>query len=192
MKDTKTLSKKELNQRKQRRWVIMVTIGTFISTLVFTYISDTVLANAPLFASFIILFAIIGLGIVADIVGVAVTAVNIEPINAMAAKKIVGAKTAVMLVKNAPRVSNVCNDVIGDICGIVSGATSVSIATQLLLNYPFLNAAIISLLMSAGVACMTVGGKALGKDYAMTNATNIISGFAKPIGAIRRLIFNKE
>ena len=99
----KNLSKKELKERKHRHWVIGVSIGNFFSTMLVTYISDTLLAHTGLLISFLILFAIIAFGILADIVGVAVTAVNIEPFNAMAAKKLKGAKTAVSLVRNAPR-----------------------------------------------------------------------------------------
>lgn len=192
MKDKKNLTKKEQNDRKQRNWVIGVTIGTFFSTLVFTFISDNLLSNTTLIISFAILLFIIAVGIVADIIGVAVTAVNIEPINAMAAKKINGAKTAVTLVKNASRVSNLCNDVIGDICGIVSGATSVSIAAQLLIQYPSINSVILSLLMSASVACLTVGGKALGKEFAMTNSTKIIYNISVPVAAVKRLFGKAE
>lgn len=183
----KNLSKKELKERKHRHWVIGVSIGTFFSTMLVTYISDTLLAHTGLLISFLILFAIIAFGILADIVGVAVTAVNIEPFNAMAAKKLKGAKTAVSLVRNAPRVSNVCNDVIGDICGIVSGATGVSIATQLLRFYPPFNAVILSLVMSGCIACLTVGGKALGKDLAMKNSTSIIHGFSVPVATVKVL-----
>lgn len=190
MKDQSTkknLTKKELKERKHRRWVVGVTFGTFFSTMLVTYISDTLLANTGLLVSFIILLAIIAFGIMSDIVGVAVTAVNIEPFNAMAAKKIKGAKTAVSLVKNAPRVSNVCNDVIGDVCGIVSGATGVSIAAQLLNFYPLFNTVFLSLVMSGCIACLTVGGKALGKDLAMKNGTAIIHGFSVPVASIKIL-----
>lgn len=192
VKEKGRLTKKEQNERKHRRWVVLVSISTFFSTMIVTYISDSLLAHTGLLLSFLILAVIIVFGIGADVVGVAVTAVNIEPFNAMAARKIKGAKTSVSLVKNAPRVSNVCNDVIGDICGIVSGATSVSITAQLLSIYPLINAALLSLIMSGCVACLTVGGKALGKEFAMKNATQIISVMARPAAAIKILIKGKE
>ncbi|MEG0495644.1 MAG: hypothetical protein RR564_05185 [Eubacterium sp.] len=188
----KNFSKKQMNDRKHRHWVIGVTIGTFFSTMLITYISDTLLTHAGLIISFIILLFIIGFGVVADVVGVAVTAVNIEPFNAMAAKKIKGAKTSVFLVKNASRVSNLCNDVIGDICGIVSGATGVSIVIQLVNHYPLLETAIMSLVLSACVACLTVGGKALGKDLAMNNSTRIIHGISIPAAVIKIAVRGHE
>ena len=42
--------------------------------------------------------------------------------HAMSSKKIKGAKKAVSFKKNADKVSSFCNDVIGDICGIISGS----------------------------------------------------------------------
>ena len=188
----KSLTKKELNERKHRRWVIFVTIGTFCSTLLVTWISDALLANTTLLLSFVILITIILFGIVADVVGVAMTAVNIDPFNAMAARKIRGAKTAVKFVKNAAKVSNLCNDVIGDICGVVSGATSVSIAAQLLQAYPVIDAAVLSLVMSGCVACLTVGGKALGKQFAINNGTNIVHKFSVAVAFVKGIFGIRE
>ncbi len=194
MKDEqkKKLSKKEINGKKHQHWVIWVTVGTFLSTIVITYISDTLLTHTNLVFSLILLLVIIALGIFTDIIGIAVASVTIDPFNAMAAKKIKGAKTAVNLVKNAPRVSNVCNDVIGDICGIVSGAIVVNIAAQLVAHYPLLNASILSLASSAAVACLTVGGKAFGKDIAMQNGTAIVHGIAVPVATVKMMFKGQE
>jgi CBS domain containing-hemolysin-like protein len=188
----KKKTKKEIKERQRRRWVLLVTLGTFLSTLVFSYISDTVLSSTGLILAFVILLLIILIGIFADILGIAVASVSLDPFNAMAAKKIKGAKTCVNLVKNASRVSSVCNDVIGDICGIVSGATSVSIVAQLLVQYPVLNATLVGLLSSAAVACLTVGGKAIGKDFAMANSTKIIHTIAIPIASVKIMFKGQE
>ena len=192
MNDNKKLSKKELKEKKHKQWVVLVTCGTFLSTILITYITDILLESTPLQVSFLILIGIIVLGILADIMGIAVTAVNIDPFNSMAAKKIKGAKTAVSLVKNAAQVSNVCNDVIGDICGIVSGATSVSIVVQLLEYLPALNSIIAGLIMSGAVAAFTVGGKACGKSIAMKNGTHIIHAIASILASIKILFKGNE
>ncbi|MEG1432618.1 MULTISPECIES: hypothetical protein [Eubacterium] len=188
----KKKSKKEIKEHKQRMWVFWVSLGTFISTMIISYISDVLLSNTALAVSFIILLVIVLIGILADVLGIAVASVNLDPFNAMAAKKIKGAKTCVNMVKNAPQVSNVCNDVIGDICGIVSGATSVSIVAQLLNYFPVLNATVVGLLASAAVACITVGGKAVGKGIAMKNGTAIIHGIAVPIASVKILVKGHE
>ena len=68
------------------------------------------------------------LGILFDIVGVSVTAADEAVFHSMNSRKVKGASTAVMFKKNADKVSNFCCDVVGDICGIVSGSTAISIA----------------------------------------------------------------
>lgn len=180
---------KDKDKKKQdnshRNWVIGVTVGTFFSTMAITYISDTLLSNANLLISFILLFIIVALGIFFDIVGIASTSVAVEPFNAMASKKIKGAKIAVKLVQNSPKVSSMCNDVIGDICGVVSGAISVGIATQLTAYYSIFKSISASLIISAGVACLTVGGKAFGKNIAVNNGVAIIYGIAKFLASIK-------
>jgi len=188
----KKISKKELREKRHRQWVLIITISTFFLTMLFSYISDFLLSNTPIFVAFIILFLIVLLGILADIIGVAVTAVSLEPFNAMASKRIKGAKTSVDLVKNASRVSNFCNDVIGDICGIVSGATTITIVIQLGTHYPLLNVAVMTLILSSVVACITVGGKALGKDLAIKNGTAIIHGISSLIASFKITFRGKE
>ena len=87
--------------------------------------------NAGLLLALLILALFIGLGILFDIIGVAVTAADPRPFHSMAAHKEKGAKEALKLLRNADRVSSVCNDVVGDICGIVSGATGAVIVARL-------------------------------------------------------------
>lgn len=188
----KKLTKKEIKEQRHRQWVVNITIATFFLTFLISYISDVILSNTPIFVAFIILLIIVSLGILADIIGIAVTAVNIEPFNAMASKKIKGAKTSVSLVKNATRVSNFCNDVIGDICGIVSGVTCITIVIQLAVHYPPVNVALMTLILSSAVACLTVGGKALGKDIAMKNGTAIIHGLSVIIASIKIAVRGQE
>lgn len=192
MAEKKPLTKKEKEERRHRRWVALVTVATFFSTMVVTWISDTLLSNTTLLVSFIILIVIIAFGVVSDVVGVALTAVNVQPFNAMAAKKKPGAKTAVRMIKNAPRLSNVCNDVIGDICGIVSGATGVAIAAQLYAIFPAIRASVISLIMSGCIAAFTVGGKAIGKDFAMKNSVSIVSSFSKAAASLKGVFGGSE
>lgn len=190
--DKPKLTKKEKKKKEQRRWVIFITIGTFLSTMLVTYISDVLLGDASLWVSLIILMVIILIGIISDIIGIAVATASIEHFNAMAARKIKGAKTCVTMVKNASKVSNVCNDVIGDICGIVSGATSVVIVAQLAEALSLTDTIMAGLLISGAVASITIGGKAFGKEFAMNNSTNIIHTIAKPLAGIKIFFNGKE
>ena len=94
----------------------------------------------------------------------------------MAASKVKGAKSSLMLIRNASRVSNVCNDVIGDICGIISGSSAAFIVTQVdFSDVGFMSAAVFSVILSGIVASLTIGGKAFGKEIAINNSKEIIS-----------------
>ena len=192
MKEKRKLTKKEIKKREQRRWVILVTIGSFLSTILISYISDLLLSNASLIVSLIVLLLIIMVGILTDILGIAVASADLDHFNAMAAQKVKGAKTCVSLVKNAARVSNLCNDVIGDICGIVSGATSVVIVAQIAIYAGLKDTVVASLLVSGAVAALTIGGKALGKDVGMNGSTQIVHAIAKILATIKISLTGKE
>src|SRR5690554_1632429 len=72
--------------------------------------------------SLVTLIVIIIIGVVFDIIGIAVTAASEVPFLSMASKKKRGAINAVRLIRKADQVSSFCNDVVGDICSIISGS----------------------------------------------------------------------
>ncbi len=107
---------KEKKNNENVKWFIQVFIITFMLSLFFSYISTVALNDIEMLPAILILLAVIILGIIFDIVGVAVTVAGEEEFHAKATKKIPGAKTAVKLIRNAAKVANICADVIGDIC----------------------------------------------------------------------------
>lgn len=161
------------------KWFIQVFLMTFILSIIFSYISTNGVANLNLFSAILILVIVVFLGIVFDIIGVAVTVANEEEFHAKASKKISGSKESIKLIKNASKVANICADVIGDICGVLSGAisalVSVKITNQFGMNFN------IQFLMSALVSALTVGGKAIGKEIANKNSTKIVHFVGKII-----------
>ena len=178
-------SKKERN--KTVHWVVSIFfITVFISSLI-TLLSDEILSKSGTAAAFFILFAIVFVGILFDVIGVAVTSADEKPFHSMAARKVPGAQEAIRLLRNAERVSSICNDVVGDICGVVSGSASAAIAVQILQKFSFSWSQVISLAMSAMVAGFTVGGKAIGKTMAMNSATQIVHSVGKLIYTGRHL-----
>ncbi len=154
------------------KWIIEVSILTFILSLLFSYISTNGVSNLNLVAAIIILVLVILVGILFDIIAVAVTIANVDEFHAKATKKVKGSKTSISLIKNAPRVSNFCADVIGDICGVLSGAIGALIALKI--GDAFQLPINIQSIISAFVASMTVGGKALGKSIANKYSTPIV------------------
>ena len=171
--------KKERN--KTIRWVVTIFLVTIVISGTISFISDEVMANSGIVTAFLILLAIILVGIIFDIIGMAVATADEKPFHSMAARKVPGAQASIRLLRNAERVSSICNDVVGDICGVVSGSASATIAAQILRSMDFGWPQIISLLMSAFCAGLTVGGKAIGKTFAVNSATEIVHTVGKLI-----------
>ena len=170
-------AKKERN--KTIRWVVTIFFVTILVSGTISLVSDEIMSSSGIVAAFLILLAIILVGIIFDIIGVAVTSADEKPFHSMAARKVPGAQDAIKLLRNAERVSSICNDVVGDICGVVSGSASATIAAQVLHNFELSWPQIVSLLMSALVAGFTVGGKAIGKTFAINSCTKIVSAVGR-------------
>ena len=131
----------------------------------------------------ILLLVVIAISIITDMIGVALTSADLEPFNAMAARKCFGAKAAIKLIKKADRCASLFCDVIGDICGIISGSICASFVIMMSLQGDTLQI-IISALVSGFVAALMIGGKAMGKRVAIKNNVFIISKFAIAISTI--------
>ena len=166
---------------KTIKWVVTIFFVTIFISGTISLVSDEVMANSSVLVAFLILLAIIFLGIVFDIIGMAVATADEKPFHSMAARKVPGAHEAIKLLRNAERVSSICNDVVGDICGVVSGSASATIAALILVNVEVGWPRGISLVMSALVAGLTVGGKAIGKTIAVNSCTKIVHLVGKMI-----------
>ncbi len=177
------------------KWVVTIFLVTIFISGTISLISDELMNRSSLGIAFVILLVIVLIGILFDIVGVAVTSADETPFHAMAARKVPGARESIRLLRKAERVSSICNDVVGDICGVVSGSASAAIAVQLLNQLEFSWPQVISLLMSALVAGLTVGGKAIGKTFAVNSSNTIVHFVGKTIyhlGSIARPSRNRK
>ncbi len=168
---------KEKQKNNNNSWVIVIAITTFILSLFFSFISNTAISNLNIIAGLIVLILVILIGVVFDLIGVAVTVANEEDFHAQASKKLKGAKTSIKMIRNSAKVSNFCADVIGDICGVLSGAISAMIALKITQNYGVNEN--IQIIFSALVASITVGGKAVTKEIAKRNSTKIVTIISK-------------
>lgn len=169
--------KEEIKKTKKKnkvnyKWVITVTIIAFTLSIIFSALSDAILENATIALSLFILVSFIILGVVFDIIGVAVTASDDKPFHSMSTKKMKIGFVAVKLKKNAEKVSSLCNDVIGDVCGILSGTAGAIIATEL--SNEITTFIPITLIITGLVAAFTIGGKALCKGYAISKSNIIL------------------
>ena len=166
------------------KWLITVFVTTFILSLFFNYISTGAISNLDIVPAIFVLIFVIALGILFDIIGVAVTVADEKEFHAMATKKIKGSKCAIKLIRNSAKVANICADVIGDIAGVLSGAISALIALKISSNYTLeFN---IQFLLSALVASITVGGKAIGKGIAQKHTTKIVALCSKILSVFKR------
>ena len=184
--------KRERN--KTIRWVVTIFFVTIFISGSITLISDEIMASSGIAVAFIILLAIVLVGIIFDVIGMAVATADEKPFHSMAARKVPGALEAISLLRNAERVSSICNDVVGDICGVVAGSASATVAAQILQNFEFAWPHVVSLVLSALVAGLTVGGKAIGKTFAVNSCTAIVHTVGKMIYSLRNLpvLFKKK
>lgn len=176
--DKKRALKLQEKQKKNRKWMIQIFFMAFLISVMFSFVSETMIPKLSTIFGVLLILVFILLGIIFDMIGVAVTASDEAPFHSMSARKVKGANIAVLLKKNADKVGSFCNDVIGDICGVVSGSAGAIIASsfaQTLHVSPFL----MSLLVTGLIAAFTIGGKAIGKSFAINQSDMILYKVAK-------------
>ena len=174
-KKQKQQKKKGKQEKSTGRWAVQVFFIAVVlsAALSLTLASEEALDGAGLAVAFAVLLAFILLGIVFDIIGVAVTAADEKPFHSMAARKTPGAREALNLIRKADKVSSFCNDVVGDICGIISGSTGAVIVVQIQTAFG-MPGMVISLAVTALTSGLTIGGKALGKSFAIAKSTAVL------------------
>lgn len=172
--------KKSPKQKKNtdKKWVIKIILLAFIISCCLAIISELIIPNVFVAISIVLILIFIALGIVFDIIGVAVTTAEPKIFHSMATKKVKGAKTAINLITKKEKVSSFCNDVIGDICGVVSGSCGLSVAIKLASIFN-INLLICTVLITSIISAITIGGKALGKSYAVNKNNEIVFRISK-------------
>lgn len=170
----KRIKFKQVKVKKQSpKTLFLITGITFVIAMLFSYIFEVLLDDVPLLIAFFLLIGIIVVGIIFDGIGNAVVAVDEVSFHSMAASKVKGAMESITLIRNAPMVANLFNDVIGDICGIISGSTATAIVLSLETSFG-IQSVLLSIAMSGFVAAVTIGGKAVGKSFAIARARYIV------------------
>ncbi len=174
----KQKDKKNKKNRDNIKWSLTLMFVAALISVVLSFFSEIAMRDVNLVIGTAVILIFIGIGILFDTIGVAVTSASEAPLHAMNSKKVKGAKLAVSLKKNSDKVSSFCCDVIGDICGIISGAAGVAVATKLsiMFDLPAINS---SLIVTGIVAALTIGGKSLEKPLAIANGNKILYNFAK-------------
>ncbi len=168
-----------------KSWVIKAFLFTFLICLLISGISNTVANNSNIIVLLIITIIIIFVGIIFDIIGTAVLTADEATFHAKASNKIKGSKESIKLIKNAGNIANFCNDIIGDICGIVSGSMGAMIAIYFA-NKLNVSPTITALIVSSVISSIMVGGKAIGKNIAVKKSDKIVFRVGKLLNRTKR------
>jgi len=160
----------------KNNWTLKVFFLTFILAMIFSLIANF-LGNFNNIILIICIVAIIIIGIIFDIIGTAVLSCNTKVLHSRASQKLKGAKEAIKLAKNASSVSSFCNDVVGDVCGIVSGSLITVLVVNLFINNS--NISLWNVILSSSLSALTVGGKALGKNFGVKKSNDIVYSVGK-------------
>ncbi|GAB6876009.1 hypothetical protein JCM13210_07350 [Thermaerobacter litoralis] len=161
---------------------------TFLLALTTSPLSESAVRALSLPLAMLIVAAIVALGVVFDIIGVAATAADEAPFHAMAAKRKPGARAALGLVRNADRVAAFANDVVGDVAGTLSGAAGAAVALRL---GQWLDGQgthlVVAPLVLALVAGLMVGSKAAGKGFALREHQRVLLALGTFLEGVERV-----
>lgn len=167
----------------KNNWTLKVFFLTFILAMIFSLVANF-LGDFNNIILIICIISIILIGIIFDIIGTAVLSCDTKVLHSKASQKLKGAKQAIRLAKNASSVSSFCNDVVGDVCGIVSGSLVTILVVNLFINNDL---SLWNVIFSSSLSALTVGGKALGKSFGVKKSNDIIYSVGKIIS-----IFSKK
>jgi CBS domain containing-hemolysin-like protein len=163
--------------QKSIQWSVIIALVTFIMACILTVASSSLLDGVSWGMGMLIVIFLILIGIFFDILGLAAASANEVPFHGMASEKVNGSKQAIYIVRNADRFSNFCNDVVGDITSVISGAAVTVVVIKLLSSAgdgESLLRTAVTVAFTAIVSALTVGGKAMGKSFAIHYSTAIV------------------
>lgn len=183
----KQSDKKQKPRKKYNIWWLKAAVISLVLAAFFSFLSELTASAENIVIIILLLAFLITASIVFDAIGVAVTSCDTTPIVSMSSRRIYGARTALWLVKNSGTVSSICNDVIGDIFGIISGACSAAIVIKITTSLGESWQRWLSIGISAVVSALTIGGKAFMKNIAINNSRDFVMFVARCLA-----IFNKD
>ncbi len=184
----KEKDKSDKKKKKRNLWPLKAFFITLVLAAAVNTGSELALTDSQWWLATILTVIILLLGVVFDIIGTAATACDIGPFHSMASRRVRGGKTAVRLAKKKDIVSSVCCDIVGDICGIVSGVCGAALAVEAIegVNLSQTWNVVIKVLIYSVISTLTITFKAIGKNVAVKNANKIILGVAKVLSIFRK------
>lgn len=178
----------DAHKKSSMKFSLTIAVITFVLAAIFSIISQSLLSDVVWIIGLLIVLLIVLIGVIFDMLGIAATAADEKPFHAMAAEKVNGAKEAVKIIRNADKFASFSNDVIGDISGIVSGTASAIVVLKIANLFGHGDGSVmqisLNVLLTSLIAAITVGGKAIGKYFAIHASTKIIFYTGKVIAFI--------
>lgn len=174
-----------MKKDSKTKWIMLVLILSFGLSIGMSLVSSAIIPKINIFVGIFIILLFIVISIIFDMIGVSITASDETPFHSMASKKVKGSTNSVRLLKNSDKLASICNDVIGDVCGVVSGSAGVLVATTIADIFD-LNVSITVLITTAIIASLTITGKALGKSVAIKNSEKITFRVGKVISIFKK------
>ncbi len=173
MKDRKT--KANSLEFKRYRWAFKMFVLAMCLSSLFSLLSHSVLSSLGAIMACVLIAIFIFIAVVFDMIGIAVASADEDFFKREMEKGTKGSEVALKLTKNSEKVCSFCADVVGDICGILSGAGGACVTLSIARNLssPSL-ALIVTTLVSSLIAGLTILFKALMKGRAIKNAEKII------------------
>ena len=153
--------------------VLALSFAAFLLSFVMNAAFEGISHGISLGVGIPLTLSVVGLGVISDGLGVASARAKEGPLLSMASRRIIGAR-ALWFVRNAAKVSSVCNDVLGDVAATISGALAVAVSFSVQAAYPDISW-LLATSAAVGVAsALSVGGKALFKPVALKYAESMI------------------
>ena len=171
--------------KKQISWLITVLLLSFVLSMGMSLLSEGIIPKINVIFGIVIILVFIFISVIFDMIGVAITAQDETPFNSMASKKIKGSSHSVKLIKNSDKLASICNDVVGDVCGVVSGSAGMMVAATLM-DKVKINPSLLILLITSIIASLTITSKAFGKTIAIKKSKAITERVGKVIHLFKK------
>ncbi len=157
-------------------WAIKTFVLSIFLSIFFSVVSQSMFPNLPVCLSLFVIVFFMVFASIFDMIGVAVTSTSLEKLEKYKTSK--GFQTALKLCKNREKVSSFCGDVVGDICGILSGAGGVSLVLAMHIQQASVYF-LATCLVSSLIAGLTIFGKAVLKGFAVENCEKVVLATGK-------------
>ena len=167
------------SKSKSRYWATKVLVLSISLSLAFGFLSQSLLSHVGAIIASVTIALFIFIGVIFDMVGIAVAGADEDEFAKWANAGVLGAKMGLRLCQNSEKVCSFCADVVGDICSTLCGAAGACIVATLTTSTHDSLAMFISVSVSALIAGFTIFFKALMKSRALDSSNKIILSLGK-------------